>query len=146
MVARDHHNANALAPQALESGGCTRLNRVRYCNYAGLAAVDRDEHRRRALRSQRLGVGFDRGERNIELRKKRGIPDRDCPSIHRSGHPLAGDRAELRSLGKGQVTVARGREDSRGERVLARPFGARGCGEYGFLLAPVITVSEARSY
>ena len=124
VVAGEHHDAQPLVVQRLESARRGRLDRIGDAHQTGGLAVHRDEHHGLALGAPLLGPRGQGAGIDVEGPPGAAVAERDRAPLDRAAHALAGDRVEIARVGQLQAPL-RGRGDDRGgERMLARPLEA----------------------
>ena len=124
VVAGQHDDADAIRPQARERRRRRRLDRVGDGDDPGRLAVDRDEHRGRAVAPQRVGLRDSRSPMATPRSSIRSaLPSATArPSIVPvTPLPVTDAKSGRRPAASTPRSLRRG-DDRGGERMLARAF------------------------
>jgi hypothetical protein len=89
-VAGEHHQPQALLPQAPNRLGSGGLERIRHRERGGRATIDDEEHHRLSLRAHRRSLCLERRHVHWKLGQEAGVAEEHPPAFDHAPHALPG--------------------------------------------------------
>ena len=130
VVTGEHHDANAIGPQAFKRGGGRGLDGIGDGDHAGRSAIDRDQHGGAALGSQALGLGFQCGGIDMQVLQQGRIPHGNGATIDLADDALAGNGLKLLRHTRRKPALARGGDDGARQRMFAAVLERSGAAQH----------------
>src|SRR5207244_8255674 len=124
-VAGDHDDADALPVQEGDRLSRRFLDRIGHAEKSGRLAVDREEHHRLTVATQRLRLRHERPEIDGESLEELRVAERYPPPLHHADDALSRQRLEFRRVRQAESLLPSGGDDRGGQRMFAGPLEAR---------------------
>ena len=135
VVAGGHDDRQTERVQIADRPFGALLDRIGHGDDPRERPIDGNEHRRLAIRAERVGPRLGFAGLEPEIPHHRRIAERHVASVDGAAHALAGDRFEIGRAAGRQTAIPRARDDRLGQRMFRATFQSGGAAQHLRLVA-----------